>query len=567
MPKDVSLHSAFTIDSLITDTPSVALARGPGGGGGHGGGGQGGGGQGGGGGKPVTGDLYGDQYVLLRDLDPTDSGGNGEPVLDENGQPILIGTDGRLIYFVEGAEGDFEIAPEDLPYTQTVELERANVARAPDRVMEKSLTEALAKIDAATEISLDPAGRILCDGVAIDSPLENLALYKYLMTSGGDSSWPEVTDHWPDAFKALLGGNLLDPDWDPSSLLGAAFSKESPITLDAVLYENSVLGVNGVSTVNGETLIDYLGFATVGGETYTYDREARFKDIWIQWYEDTDGDPNTLELVTDTVFNAVFKGQQWADSYRDSAADLGGVNDFAQSADDSRAVINFMHEHYGAIEVPAPTSETLTLASSDTTPFAVVAEHDEAPTPVNGTNKPDTIDQGGGPQSIYSLNGDDKVSAGGGPDIIDGGNGDDTLSGDGGPDTINGGNGDDVITGGVGPDVLTGGRGHDTFVFLSGGDAPARGGDEAEAGSDHQPETITDFKVGVDQIDVSAFGTLIGFSQSGPAVNAIWAEQDGTDAVIRVDLNGNVDSEHPAEMSVILANVDAAFLSADDFLF
>lgn len=567
MPKDIAIQSAFKIDSLATDTLSAALARGPGGGGGgggHGGGGQGGGG---GGGKPITGDLYGDQYVLLRDVDPTDGGGNGEPVLDENGQPILIGTDGRLIYFVEGVEGDFEIAPEDLPYTQTVELERANVARAPDRVMEKSLTEALAKVDAATEISVDPAGRILCDGVAIDSPLENLALYKYLMTAGGDSTWPEVTEHWPDAFKALLGGNLLDPAWDPSSLLGAAFSKESPITLDAVLYENSVLGVNGVSTVNGETVIDYFGFATVSGETYTYDREARFKNIWIQWYEDTDGDPDTLELVTDTVFNAVFNGQQWADTYREGAADLGGVNDFAQSVDDSRAVINFMHEHFGAIEVPAPTSESLTLVVFDTTPIAVVAEHDEEATTVNGTNKPDTIDQGGGPQRIYALNGDDDVSAGGGPDIIDGGNGDDTLFGEGGPDTINGGNGDDVITGGVGPDMLTGGRGHDTFVFLSGSDAPAQGEGEAEAGSDHQPETITDFEAGVDQLDFSAFGTLTSFSQSGPTAYAIWVEQDGSDAVIELDLNGNVDGEHPAEMSVVLTNVDAASLSAHDFLF
>ena len=47
---------------------------------GEGGGGGGSGGKGGGGGKPEgagskKGDLFGDQYVLLRDVDPSDGGG------------------------------------------------------------------------------------------------------------------------------------------------------------------------------------------------------------------------------------------------------------------------------------------------------------------------------------------------------------------------------------------------------------------------------------------------------------------------------------------------------------
>lgn len=42
-------------------------------------------------------------YVLLRELDPTDGdgdGGNGEPVLDDNGNPILVGSDGDPILYV-----------------------------------------------------------------------------------------------------------------------------------------------------------------------------------------------------------------------------------------------------------------------------------------------------------------------------------------------------------------------------------------------------------------------------------------------------------------------------------
>ena len=68
---------------------------------------------------------------------------------------------------------------------------------------------------------------------------------------------------------------------------------------------------------------------------------------------DIDGD---YEVVTDTVLSAVFGGAQWSDMYLGAAADLGGVNDFAQAVDDARAVINFMHEQLGAVEVSAPLS-------------------------------------------------------------------------------------------------------------------------------------------------------------------------------------------------------------------
>lgn len=231
-------------------TPRDWLAAAAGGGQGSGGGG------GSGGGKPdgagdKKGDLYGDQYVLLRDVDPTDGGGSGEPVLDANGQPILVGSNGLPIYYVMNTDGDYEIPADQVAFTQTVELERANVARAPDKVMEKSLDAAMAKIDAASVLSIDPAGRIMCDGVTIDSPLENLALYQSLMTAGGQSSWPAVTQYWPQALQDLLGNDVTSPDWDPSSLLGAAFSKSAPISFDAVLYQNTVLGVNSATQEGG----------------------------------------------------------------------------------------------------------------------------------------------------------------------------------------------------------------------------------------------------------------------------------------------------------------------------
>jgi hypothetical protein len=308
--------------------------------------------------------LFGDQYVLWRDLDPTDGGGNGEPMTDDNGQLILVGSDGLSlfpIYYEETAEGDFIIPEDMLAYVQEVELGRANVARAPTKVMEKSLNTALAKIDAATVVDTDAAGRIVCDGVTIDSPLENLALYKFLMTAGGHSSWPDVSDHWPAELRALLGADSGNPDWDPSSLLGAAFDKAGQVTLDAMLYENTTLGVNSViQQAGGGVLIDYFDFSNAGGETYNYDRAARFDGVMLQWFADTDGDPTNLELVEMSLMEAVFGGANWTDDYLEIGSDPNtfvtadasgsGANDFAQAADDARAVISFMHDT-GAVEI------------------------------------------------------------------------------------------------------------------------------------------------------------------------------------------------------------------------
>lgn len=348
--------------------------NGGGNGNGNGDGGHGGGGQGNGSGKPPgagtkKGDLYGDQYVLLRDLDPTDGGGNGEPELDPyntEGQPVLVGIDPAQpddpfpIYFTEDAEGDYEIPALLLPFVQEVELDRANVARAPASVMAHALEEALGKVETADEITTDTAGRIMysTDGgttfATIDSPLENLALYQHLMTTGGDTAgaWPDVTAGWEQPFLDLLGGNMTDPDWDPSALLGAAWSKEGKITLDAMLYENTTLGVNVANSATGE--VDYFDFSDPAGELYDYNRQTTYENVWLRWIE-VEGDD--LDFAYGNVFVAVFEGQQWEDemlvinsgptpeedTFETDPALLSGVNDFAQAADDSRAVIEFIH--------------------------------------------------------------------------------------------------------------------------------------------------------------------------------------------------------------------------------
>jgi Ca2+-binding RTX toxin-like protein len=86
-----------------------------------------------------------------------------------------------------------------------------------------------------------------------------------------------------------------------------------------------------------------------------------------------------------------------------------------------------------------------------------------------------------------------------GADTIKGNSAANVLYGRGGADSLNGGTGNDRLIGEQGDDTLTGGAGADIFVFTGAG-----GGD-----------IITDFVVGTDKIDLSAFGSFISIVQSG----------------------------------------------------
>ena len=102
----------------------------------------------------------------------------------------------------------------------------------------------------------------------------------------------------------------------------------------------------------------------------------------------------------------------------------------------------------------------------------------------------DTLTCTTGNDAVDGLGGNDTISGGAGNDVLRGGSGDDTLNGDAGNDTLFGDAGDDTLNGGAGDDVLRGGAGRDVFAFSSG------------FGND----TIHDFTVGFDSIDLSGLG-------------------------------------------------------------
>lgn len=278
-----------------------------------------------GGGNPDAGDrkgdLFGELAVILRDE-------NGEPVTDEFGRLQYLDAEGNVIPYLSDDpedEGFTEVSDPDA--MQEVELERLNIARAPDNVIARAYDEALSIIasDADGVLEYDAAGRIVVvleDGTerTIDSPVENLALYLDAMTNP-DTVW------------------TLD---DAKSFLAAAASKFGEISLDTLINLNNMLDINDVEVNDlGVPEGDYYDLTG-----YTYDRTAAFTSdvdadgdgvmdpVTVTYLTDPEGD-GTYVYTTEPLLTVVFG---------DTAYEGSGADAFAQAADDAVQVIEFIHE-------------------------------------------------------------------------------------------------------------------------------------------------------------------------------------------------------------------------------
>lgn len=106
-----------------------------------------------------------------------------------------------------------------------------------------------------------------------------------------------------------------------------------------------------------------------------------------------------------------------------------------------------------------------------------------------GSSHSDSINGGGGDDTICAGSGDDSVSGGGGDDRVFGEKGNDSINGGDGKDNLYGGDDDDVLTGGFGEDRLFGDDDDDTLNGLDDGDPgppahPAPYEDELEGGDE-----------------------------------------------------------------------------------
>lgn len=263
------------------------------------------------------GDLFGDMYVLLRDS-------NGVPILNAAGFVQPVDAAGNPIAL------DAEGAPIDPTQAIEVELGRLNVGRSPSSVLDNRAEEVVTMLNAADAVSLDAAGRLVVttDGVAktIDSPLENLAIYVALMTQG---TIPGVTDLPGTEFDHLVDGVFTTADMvSATSFLAGATDKASVLTADDVAYINAVLDINNAKTGD-------VTYSDVDYSSFAYDRSDAYADVTAEVLVKQ---PNgTWVTTTVNVYDVVFGGEDYTGS--------GTFSAFTQAAEDSRAIVNYIHEY------------------------------------------------------------------------------------------------------------------------------------------------------------------------------------------------------------------------------
>ncbi len=249
-------------------------------------------------------------------------------------------------------------------YTQEVDFGRTNVVRSPVSVFEAQLEDAVVKLATADCITLDPAGRLVTSTVdngqvltsAIDSPLQNLAIYRQLMLTGflGAESNP-----------LSLPGDTLDI---AAMGVGAASDKTGEVNIDMVVYMNEIMGltdesvntllpkkciqvreeVKGVVQLVRKCFLDYSD-GDGGPNAVDYNRDAHFLALpdpayipenspvngWFEYLEVVDPNIPSFQVAQGPILDTV---PELSDAF--AATNLTG---FAKAADDARAVIDYMH--------------------------------------------------------------------------------------------------------------------------------------------------------------------------------------------------------------------------------
>lgn len=242
---------------------------------------------------------------------------------------------------------------------QEVDFGRTSVVRSPDSVLEQALEEATAKLATAQCLSLDPAGRLVTTSMvdneilsaAIDSPLENLAIYWQLLRTGylGDAANPIVLPD-PDILTTAARG------------FGAAADKTGEVTVDQIVYANQIMGLldENAQTYLLKKCVDVreevqgtvqlVEKCVLDLSSYQYDRAINFTSLpnppyipagdpqegWFEYLGLYSEVPLLFEIVQGPILETVFG--------TDPGFLNGNVGGFSQAADDTREVIEFTHD-------------------------------------------------------------------------------------------------------------------------------------------------------------------------------------------------------------------------------
>jgi len=329
-----------------------------------------------GGSAPVD---YGDLIILLRDED-------GVPILTPDGvegpntglcqQPLAfnVSDEPESLCPTSCQEGGIVNVDQSTCAIETgcagcvkeIEFGRINEARSPASVFEAQLEDAIVTLATADCLTLDPAGRMVASTVddvtgetltkTIDSPLQNLAIYRELVMNGGlGVSLPQQASVLDTAARSL----------------GAASDKSGGVNRDMVAYLNRVMGLSEMPTIlDPKTCIDIRqevqGVVQLVEECflnygdYLYNRGDNFQALpappyipevlplegyfeYLALAAPYDEENPLFEIVDGLIVEAVFPDPEEIESYLSYSG--SNIEAFAQAADDARAVIDFMHSN------------------------------------------------------------------------------------------------------------------------------------------------------------------------------------------------------------------------------
>lgn len=306
---------------------------------------------------PPTGGEYGDLYIILRD-------GNGLPemimIKDDEGvenwyvQPInYITENGELVEDALDLNNEGEVIDERPPIE--VDFGRLNIVRSPPSVLDQAFEEAMKVLDPENKvqyphtISLDFCGRLTSHyyneeleewvDKTIDSPRENMAIYKEIM----NNLFTEDLD-----FLGTLG---FDPLTIAASCFAAGSDKTGTVDKDEVVYINGFMDCIGLNPIEHEYEKDfdnnykwYFNFSDpdpeVSNDQFVYDRFDTYADRNLRiktLFSDGHWEEDIVSVFEAMTNRSLFNGR-W-----DQMGYLTPVELFAQAVDDAVQVLNFVH--------------------------------------------------------------------------------------------------------------------------------------------------------------------------------------------------------------------------------
>jgi len=364
--------------------------------------------------QPISGDLDGDGIL---DAEVSES-----VFIETNDVPLEItafeGEPFNLATYIDAAgdEVECELTEAMAAWAQAVDFGRLNLGRAPDEVINHAFDEAVKNMNLASAIGIDPVGRLVLtfdDGTVktIDSPAENLALYIKMMKDGHwitvdtttagrgnkpPDKGPPEGDGPSEEPRPVLG--CVDPDCEQTtnaitylnwlgydlgdsnrtnvdlsqdelqlaaSLLAAAADKTGSITLDKVVYINSVYDINQAGSLPGE--IEGKTYFNFGAFQYNrslyQNRNSGDCDSGEIWVLQPEIEQNGVEVPNHFVTQCMeILGYDPADPVPVNAVRftnmveayttveitydfVDNVRGFTQAADDALQVLEYVHNY------------------------------------------------------------------------------------------------------------------------------------------------------------------------------------------------------------------------------